>query len=101
MRSTIKLKLSLVFSLIVILACVMAGISIYNLSSLNSDISDMVAGPVADLHLSSDLSDAVLTSVRAEKDAIINTDTSKIGGYVAEISKERDGIKTIADKLAN
>ncbi|MDE1994116.1 MAG: HAMP domain-containing protein [Rhizobiaceae bacterium] len=100
MRSTIKLKLSLVFTLIVLLTCTMAAISIYNLSSLNSDISDMVAGPVADLRDSGNLADAVLTSVRAEKDAIINTDASKIAGYVGEIAKQRDEIKSIASRLS-
>jgi methyl-accepting chemotaxis protein len=100
MRLTIKLKLSLVFSFIVLLTCAMAALSIYNLSSLNDDISIMVAGPVADLRTSSDLSDAVMTSIRAEKDAIINTDAAKIGGYVDDISKQRDHMKTLEAKLA-
>ncbi|MGO6672931.1 methyl-accepting chemotaxis protein [Rhizobium leguminosarum] len=100
MRFTIKLKLSLVFGFIVLLTCAMAGLSIYNLSSLNSDISVMVAGPVANLRDSGDLSDAVMRSIRAEKDAIINTDASKITGYVDEISQQRELIKTLQDRLA-
>ncbi|MBB3136487.1 methyl-accepting chemotaxis protein [Rhizobium pisi] len=100
MRFTIKLKLSLVFGFIVLLTCAMAGLSIYNLSSLNSDISIMVAGPVANLRDSGDLSDAVMRSIRAEKDAIINTDASKIGGYVDEISQQRDLIKTLHGRLS-
>ncbi|MFS8115389.1 methyl-accepting chemotaxis protein [Rhizobium jaguaris] len=99
MRLTIKLKLSLVFCFIVLLTCTMAAISIYNLSSLNDDISVMVAGPVADLRSSSDLSDAVLRSIRAEKDAIINTDPTKISGYIDDISKQRDLIRTLEGKL--
>ncbi|NEJ20950.1 HAMP domain-containing protein [Rhizobium leguminosarum] len=100
MRFTIKLKLSLVFGFIVLLTCAMAGLSIYNLSSLNSDISIMVAGPVANLRDSGDLSDAVMRSIRAEKDAIINTDASKITGYVEEISQQRELIKTLQGRLA-
>ena len=100
MRFTIKLKLGLVFGFIVLLTCAMAGLSIYNLSSLNSDISIMVAGPVANLRDSGDLSDAVMRSIRAEKDAIINTDASKIGGYVDEISQQRDLIKTLHGRLS-
>ncbi|AYG60362.1 methyl-accepting chemotaxis protein [Rhizobium jaguaris] len=99
MRLTIKLKLSLVFCFIVLLTCTMAAISIFNLSSLNDDISVMVAGPVADLRSSSDLSDAVLRSIRAEKDAIINTDPTKISGYIDDISKQRDLIRTLEGKL--
>ncbi|MBB3410922.1 methyl-accepting chemotaxis protein [Rhizobium sp. BK316] len=100
MRFTIKLKLGLVFGFIVLLTCAMAGLSIYNLSSLNDDISVMVAGPVANLRDSGDLSDAVMRSIRAEKDAIINTDPTKIAGYVDEISQQRDQIKTLQARLA-
>ncbi|HWT58219.1 MAG TPA: methyl-accepting chemotaxis protein [Rhizobium sp.] len=100
MRFTIKLKLSMVFGFIVLLTCAMAGLSIYNLSSLNGEISIMVAGPVANLRDSGGLSDAVMRSIRAEKDAIINTDASKIGGYVDEISQQRDLIKTLRSRLA-
>ncbi len=100
MRFTIKLKLGLVFGFIVLLTCAMAGLSIYNLSSLNDDISVMVAGPVANLRDSGDLSDAVMRSIRAEKDAIINTDATKIGGYVDEISQQREQIKTLQARLA-
>ncbi|NKK78176.1 methyl-accepting chemotaxis protein [Rhizobium leguminosarum] len=100
MRFTIKLKLSLVFGFIVLLTCAMAGLSIYNLSSLNSEISIMVAGPVANLRDSGDLSDAVMRSIRAEKDAIINTDPTKIAGYVDEISQQREQIKTLQARLA-
>ncbi|MBY5824750.1 methyl-accepting chemotaxis protein [Rhizobium leguminosarum] len=100
MRFTIKLKLSLVFGFIVLLTCAMAGLSIYNLSSLNSEISIMVAGPVANLRDSGDLSEAVMRSIRAEKDAIINTDPTKIAGYVDEISQQREQIKTLQARLA-
>ncbi|MBX4916035.1 methyl-accepting chemotaxis protein [Rhizobium bangladeshense] len=100
MRFTIKLKLSLVFGFIVLLTCGMAGLAIYNLSSLNSEISIMVAGPVANLRDSGDLSDAVMRSIRAEKDAIINTDPVKITGYVEEIAQQHEVIKTLQGRLA-
>jgi methyl-accepting chemotaxis protein len=101
MRFTIKLKLSLVFGFIVLLTCAMAGLSIYNLSSLNTDISIMVAGPVANLRDSGELSDAVLRSIRAEKDSIINTDATKIVDYIDEVSKQRELIKTLQGRLAS
>ncbi len=100
MRFTIKLKLSLVFGFIVLLTCAMAGLSIYNLSSLNNDISEMVAGPVANLRDSGELSDAVLRSIRSEKDAIINTDPSKINGYVDEVTQQRELVKTLVQRLS-
>ncbi len=100
MRFTIKLKLSLVFGFIVLLTCAMAGLSIYNLSSLNGDISEMVAGPVANLRESGELSDAVMHSIRSEKDAIINTDPTRIGGYIDEIAQQRDQIKSLVQRLS-
>jgi methyl-accepting chemotaxis protein len=100
MRFTIKLKLGLAFSFIVLLALAMASLSIYNLSSLNNDITVMVAGPVANLRDSGELSDAVLRSTRAEKDAIINTDAQKIGGYIADIAEQRNLIGKLQENLA-
>jgi methyl-accepting chemotaxis protein len=100
MRFTIKLKLGMVFSFIVLLTCAMATLSIYNLSSLNSDISVMVAGPVANLRDAGALSNTVLLSIRAEKNAIINTDATKIAGFINEISQQRDKFKTLQATLA-
>src|SRR5262245_23114464 len=100
MRFTIKLKLSLVFGFIVIMTCVMAGMSIYNLSSLNTAIADMVKGPVAELSTSSDLSDLVLRSVGAEKDSILNSDPKKLEGYITEFTRQRDDIGNLVSTLA-
>ncbi|MGO7565459.1 hypothetical protein ACC754_41255, partial [Rhizobium johnstonii] len=43
---------------------------------------------------------AVMRSIRAEKDAIINTDASKVTGDVDEISQQRELIKTLQGRLA-
>ncbi|TCL69752.1 methyl-accepting chemotaxis protein [Rhizobium sp. BK251] len=101
MRFTIKLKLSLVFSLIVALSCAMAGLSIYDLSSLNDEISLMVTGPVANLRNTSELSDAVLRSIEAEKDAIISTDASRKSHYFEAVAEERTAIKSLQAELGN
>ncbi|HEX8046597.1 methyl-accepting chemotaxis protein [Rhizobium sp.] len=99
MRLTIKLKLALAFGLIILMTCGMSAIAIVNLSSLNDAISDIVAGPATNLRLSGDLSDAVYLSIRAEKDAIINTDAKEISSYVDEIQKQRADITDILAKL--
>ncbi|MFP3386471.1 hypothetical protein, partial [Tritonibacter sp. SIMBA_163] len=70
MRFTIKLKLALTFGLIILMTCGMAVLAISNLSGLNMAITDIVEGPAANLRNSSDLSDSVYLSVRAEKNAI-------------------------------
>ncbi len=50
MRATIKLKLALAFGGVVVMAAVMAILAITNLSSLNTDITNMVKGPVASVN---------------------------------------------------
>ena len=39
-------------------------------------------------------------SIRAEKNAIINTDPAKISGYVNDITQQRETIKAVQAKLA-
>ena len=100
MRFTIKMKLGLVFAFIVFMTCAMAGLAIYNLSSLNNAITVMVQGPVANLRQSGDLSSAVSSSIQAEKNAILNTEAARIGEYIDEISQQRGTIKTVQEQLA-
>jgi methyl-accepting chemotaxis protein len=100
MRFTIKLKLTLAFTLIIMMSCAMAALAITNLSSLNSAITDIIAGPATNLRNSSDLSDAVLYSVRDEKNAIINTDPSKIGEYVQGVLQRRTAIDGLVKALS-
>ncbi|THF50255.1 HAMP domain-containing methyl-accepting chemotaxis protein [Allorhizobium terrae] len=99
MRFTIKTKLALAFTLIIMMSCAMATLAIINLSSLNSAITDIIAGPATNLRNSSDLSDAVLYSVRDEKNAIINTDPGKISGYVEGVMQRRATIDGLVKAL--
>ncbi|MCV3764683.1 methyl-accepting chemotaxis protein [Rhizobium sp. TRM95796] len=99
MRFTIKAKLATAFSLVILLTGVMAFMAIVNLSSLNTAITDIIQGPAANLRNSSDLSDAVLYSIRAEKNAIINTDPAKIQGYVADVKERRAAIDRLLKEL--
>ncbi|ACM38128.1 MULTISPECIES: methyl-accepting chemotaxis protein [Rhizobium/Agrobacterium group] len=99
MRFTIKLKLALAFGLIILMSGAMATMAIINLSSLNSAISDIIAGPAANLRNSSDLSDAVLSSIRDEKNAIINVDPNKIDEYVGGVKERRALINDLLVKL--
>ncbi|WP_337270280.1 methyl-accepting chemotaxis protein [Oryzifoliimicrobium ureilyticus] len=101
MRFTIKAKLALSFFLMIAMACGMAAIAIVNLSSLNSAITDIVSGPATNLRNSSDLSDAVLMSIRAEKNAVINTNPDEIQGYLDEVAAKRTVISTKISALEN
>ena len=99
MRFTIKLKLTLIFGAILTAMISMAVLAIFNLSSLNVAITDIIQGPAANLRNSSDLSDTVYLSIRAEKNAILNTDPSKISGYVQEVEAARNRIQVLLSEM--
>jgi methyl-accepting chemotaxis protein len=99
MRFTIKLKLALAFTLLILLSSGMSMMAIMNLSSLNSAITDIIAGPAKNLQNSSDLSDAVLNDIRNQKNAILNTDPKLIGGFVDEVHANQKKIETLTAAL--
>lgn len=93
MRFTIKIKLALAFAFIITLSASMATMAIFNLASLNSAITDIVQGPAENLQDLTLLSEAVSASVRAEKNAIMNTDPQAIGGYLDAVRDQRKKIE--------
>ena len=96
MRFTIKLKLALAFSILILLSVGMSAIAITNLSSLNDAISRIIDGPAANLRRSNDLSNALLNAIRNEKNAILNADPQQIQGFVDDV---RNSLAK-ADKMA-
>ena len=99
MRFTIKLKLALTFGIIILMSFGMAMLAINNLSTLNSAITEIVQGPAANLRNSSDLSDTIYLSIRAEKNAILNTDPTQISSYSQEVSEARTRINELLTRL--
>ncbi|MDM9620217.1 chemotaxis protein [Rhizobium sp. AC44/96] len=100
MRFTIKLKLALVFAAVILLSGSMAGLAIYNLSSLNSAITQMVDEPIKDLKNVVSLSEMFNGTVRAEKNAILNSDPTEIAGFVKSLLDRQGNIKDLTEKLA-
>ena len=90
MRLTIKLKLALSFAIVIALVGGMATLAISNLASLNSAITEIVAGPAADLDNIRGLSLAFNESIRAEKNSILNQDPAQIEGYVKTSNTNSD-----------
>ena len=95
MRITIKMKLAAAFGFLITLSCAMAALAIINLSSLNSSITDIIQGPAVDLRTSGELNKSILLAIRDEKNAIINTDPAKIGGFVESVKTQR----AVVDKI--
>ena len=94
MRITIKLKLALSFAFVIALVGAMATMAITNLSSLNTAITDLVAGPAEDLNNVRGLSVAYNDSVRAEKNIIMNTDANEISGFANTAAKSEEDVRS-------
>ncbi|WP_439616492.1 methyl-accepting chemotaxis protein [Shinella sp.] len=99
MRLTIKLKLVIAFSLLVLLSTGMSIMAIVNLSSLNSAITGIIQGPAASLRSSSDLSDAVQSAIRNEKNAILNTNPQLIDDFVNQIHADQAKIADLVEAI--
>ncbi|GAK69538.1 putative methyl-accepting chemotaxis protein [Agrobacterium rubi TR3 = NBRC 13261] len=93
MRFTIKLKLALAFAFIITMSAGMATMAIFNLSSLNSAITEIIQGPAENLQDLTVLTEGVSSSIRAEKNAILNTDPQKISSYRETVNEQRRKIE--------
>ncbi len=100
MRLTIKSKLAIAFSLLILLSTGMSIMAIANLSSLNQAVTQIIEGPATYLRNSSDLSDAVLTAIANEKNAILNTDPKLIDGFVRDVATDQEEIQVLTAEIA-
>jgi methyl-accepting chemotaxis protein len=99
MRFTIKVKLGLAFGAVVVMATVMAILAITNLSALNTDITNMVKGPVASVNYAGDMATKVMELVKLEKDMALNTDAAQIAAYDRELLAMRQEVLNEREKL--
>ncbi|WP_022678501.1 methyl-accepting chemotaxis protein [Novosphingobium sp. B-7] len=74
MRPTIKLKLAATFAVLIIVMAGVIGLSISRLSTLNSAISDVIAGPVVRLNTAQELVIEVNRLLRREKNMALTSD---------------------------
>ncbi|WP_339087020.1 methyl-accepting chemotaxis protein [Hyphomicrobium sp. ghe19] len=86
MRFTIKTKLAITFTVLTLLSCVMAGLSIMNLSSLNAAIGQMIEGPAKQIQLIGSLQNSLNQLARNEKNAVLTDDAA----LIAEFKKRAD-----------
>ncbi len=100
MRITIKLKLAIVFAVIILLTGGMATLSILNLSSLNTAITQMVTGPIVDMKTVADLSAAFNGTVRAEKNAILSQNPSEIAEFVKSMKDRQAQLDGLISSLS-
>ncbi len=74
MRPTIKLKLAATFAVLIVVMAGVIGLSISRLSTLNSAISDVIAGPVVRLNTAQELVIEVNRLLRREKNMALTSD---------------------------
>jgi methyl-accepting chemotaxis protein len=99
MRATIKLKLALTFTVIILLAGGMAWIGVNSLASLNTTLDNMVKGPVARVELAGDIEKAMLRIIRAEKNMIMADTPDQVRLYDGNLTRERTAFITLIEKF--
>ena len=99
MRATIKMKLALTFTVIILLAGGMAWIGVNGLGSLNTTLDNMVKGPVARVELAGQLEKAMLRTIRAEKNMIMADTPEQVRTYDGRLTKERTDLVSLIEKF--
>jgi methyl-accepting chemotaxis protein len=89
MRATIKLKLALTFTVIILLAGAMAWLGISSLASLNTSMENLLKGPVERNQMIGDMEVDLLQILRAEKNLILADAAADTAAYDAELIKYR------------
>jgi methyl-accepting chemotaxis protein len=89
MRITVKLKLALAFSAVIILSMITAWLGISNLASLNATLDNVVQGPEQRVALSLELSDQLLSVVRAEKNLNLSETKERTEIFLTELGSRR------------
>ena len=98
MHLTIKLKLGLVFGLIILLLIGAAGYGIAGLATMNNTMAALISGPVARIQLADAVSMKLLDINRAEKDIILEDDPAKMQAYDNELTQGRQDFETLLDQ---
>ncbi len=101
MRLTVKAKLALAFSLIILLSAVTALLGISNLSSLNATLDNVVRGPMQRVIVSQESSEQLLAIVRAEKNLNLSDTKEQADAFRSELARLRPEYTAQLDKAVS
>ena len=87
MRATIKMKLAVTFGIILILLAVVVGVSVSRLSTLNTAITDLIAGPAARLDRAQQVQVAFGTAARNERSMTMTNDPVQVKEFDDKVSR--------------
>ncbi len=97
MRFTIKLKLTLAFAAILTMLCGVAIFSMMQLSTLNDNLADVISGPSKRLELALTISGNMSETVRAQKNALLETQPDAMKEYYAKADQLTDDLLHMVD----
>lgn len=92
MRMSIKLKLGLAFAAVILLSMMTAGFGISSLSSLDDAVDELADGDMPRMQLSLEVSNDLLSLVRAEKNLVTAVSKEEIERYDSEITQQRQDL---------
>ena len=90
MRTSIKLKLAVTFTILTALAAIVAWLGISSLRSLNLTVEELINGPVMRLQHADELRLAIMNIAPAEKNMIMATTPEEVGKIAAELTQRRN-----------
>ncbi len=99
MRATIKLKLGLTFTIVIILSMVTAALGINGLAALRDSVDGLVDGSAQEVELAQDISINMLSLVRSEKNMIMANDEQQVAEYSGQIPPQRQTLLAQVEKL--
>ena len=100
MRITVKTKLVLAFSIVIVLSGITAWLGVSNLSSLNETMQGVLGGPVERIELAQALEIDLLLTIRAEKNVLLaGTNLEQRARFDAELVKQRQTFTEHFDRL--
>jgi methyl-accepting chemotaxis protein len=99
MRATIKLKLGLTFTIVILLSILTAAFGISGLAALRDSVDNLVDGPAQEVELAQDITINMLSLVRSEKNMITADNQQQVAEYSGQIPPLRQTLLGQVDKL--
>lgn len=101
MRVTVKLKLILGFTAVIMLAVISGILSLYKLSAINDTIDAVINVDARNVEEMGFLRTALLQNVRAEKNMLLSKTEAEFGAAVDEVAQTREDTATSLKTVSN
>lgn len=95
MRFTIKLKLGLAFTTIIVLSAATAAVGVTSLASLDTTLHALVEGPAKRLEIAEEIKVNLLNVVRQEKNLVLSNTTEEIAKYEQSLADARKPLESL------